>query len=78
MSERWDRFSWFGTQWVCKDGRLSTDTAAIGGTISVALNIMEAVTVAVSEPRLNLQRGRWSDATQYYQWWVRAPGEPTE
>jgi len=39
--------------------------------MAVALNILEAVSIAVSEPRLNLQRGKWGDATQYYQWWER-------
>lgn len=67
LSERWDRFSWFGTQWVTQQHRLSTDTAAIHEKISSSLNILEAITIAVSEPRLNLQRGRWGDAKQYYQ-----------
>jgi len=36
-------------------------------SVAGVLNIMEAVAIAVSEPRLNLQRGRWGEATQYYQ-----------
>lgn len=71
LSERWDRFSWFGTQWVTKARELSTDTAAINQTVDSALNTLEAVSIAISEPRLNLQRGRWSDATQYFQYWDR-------
>lgn len=67
LAERWDRFSWFGTQWVTQQHQLSTDTAGIHETMASALNILEAVTIAVSEPRLNLQRGRWGDAKQYYQ-----------
>jgi len=31
--------------------------------------LLEAVAVAIAEPRLNLQRGRWAGATQYFQWW---------
>lgn len=69
LSERWNRFSWFGTQWVTNQRSLSTDTAAIHPSVEVALNIMEAVSIAIGEPRLNLQRGRWSNATQYFQYW---------
>jgi hypothetical protein len=32
---------------------------------------MEAVSIAISEPRLNLQRGRWSDSTKYFQYGKR-------
>lgn len=68
LSERWNRFSWFGTQWVTKQNELSTDTASLHQSIEAALNILEAVSIAIAEPRLNLQRGKWSDATQYYQY----------
>tara|TARA_B100000614_G_C14314453_1_gene397680 strand:+ start:109 stop:591 length:483 start_codon:yes stop_codon:yes gene_type:complete len=68
LSERWNRFSWFGTQWVTKAGELSVDTARTSQSLELTLNILEAVVIAVSEPRLNLQRGRWGEATQYYQW----------
>ncbi|MBK5186108.1 GIY-YIG nuclease family protein [Paraburkholderia domus] len=71
LSERWDRFSWFGTQWVTVKHYLSNDTAAVHQTVEAALNMLEAVSIAIAEPRLNLQRGRWSDATQYYQYWDR-------
>jgi hypothetical protein len=78
LSERWNRFSWFGTQWVTQRHELSTDTAAVHQTVEAALNMLEAVSVAISEPRLNLQRGRWGDTTQYFQWWERAGEEPEE
>ena len=32
LAERWNRFSWFGTQWVTQQHQLSTDTAAIHET----------------------------------------------
>jgi hypothetical protein len=67
LVERWDRFSWFGTQWVTKQHKLATDTAQVHQKMPKALNILEAVTIAIAEPRLNLQRGRWGDAEQYYQ-----------
>lgn len=69
LSERWDRFSWFGTQWVTQQHVLSVDTAAVHQTVEAALNMLEAVAVAIAEPRLNLQRGRWPNSTQYFQRW---------
>jgi hypothetical protein len=71
LSERWNRFSWFGTQWVTQQHRLSADTAAVHETVEATLNTLEAVSVAISEPRLNLQRGRWGNAVQYFQFWDR-------
>jgi hypothetical protein len=78
LSERWNRFSWFGTQRVTKGHTLSTDTARITETVEGVLNILEAVAISVAEPRLNLQRGRWGDATQYFQWWEDAEPEEDE
>lgn len=75
LSERWDRFSWFGTQWVTKQHQLSADTAAVHETVEAALNMLEAVAIAIAEPRLNLQRGRWGDAKQYFQWWQKDDDE---
>lgn len=67
LSERWNRFSWFGTQWVTKQGVLSADTSSLKADVAQVLNILEAISTAISEPRLNLQRGKWSMAKQYYQ-----------
>lgn len=69
LADRWDRFSWFGTQWVTKSGELSADTDKINVGIEVAMNVLEAVSIAIAEPRLNLQRGKWGEATQYFQWY---------
>jgi hypothetical protein len=77
LSERWNRFSWFGTQWVTREHRLSSDTAEVHATVEAALNTLEAISIAISEPRLNLQRGRWSDATQYFQY-TEGQGEDDE
>jgi len=69
LSERWNRFSWFGTQWVTQANELSKDTAGVGQkSVEAAMNMLEAVSIALGEPRLNLQRGKWGDATQYYQY----------
>ena len=67
LTERWDRFSFFGTQWVTQKHELSIDTGRVTESITVVLNVMEAISIAISEPRLNLQRGRWGEAKQYYQ-----------
>jgi hypothetical protein len=67
LADRWDRFSWFGTQWVTQQHLLSNDTAALHEDVSKVLNILEAVSIAIAEPKLNLQRGRWGDAKQYFQ-----------
>lgn len=49
LSERWDRFSWFGTQWVTLKHELSVDTAAVHETVEATLNLLEAVVVAISD-----------------------------
>jgi hypothetical protein len=54
------------------------DTQAVHDSTEVALNVLEAITIAISEPRLNLQRGRWGDAQQYFQWWLGAGDEESE
>ncbi len=75
LSERWNRFSWFGTQRVTKQGLLSADTSKLSGDVASVLNTLEAISIAISEPRLNLQRGKWSSSTQYFQY---CPDELTE
>jgi hypothetical protein len=75
LSERWDRFSWFGSRWVTQAGSLSMDTVSIGGSATEILDTLEALSIAIAEPRLNLQRGRWGEAQQYYQWWARGDDE---
>ena len=67
LAERWDRFSWFGTLWVTAANKLSVDAVAPPIATADALNVMEAVAIAIAEPRLNLQRGRWGSAKQYVQ-----------
>ena len=83
LSERWDMFSWFGmlqplavaakkamkAQGDIRD--LYRPKKELKVAPSVALDMLEAVSIAISEPRLNFQRGKWKSigATQYYQWW---------
>ena len=79
LAERWDRFSWFGVRWVKRDGTLSNDNMIAHTDTKNALNVMEAVAIAISEPRLNLQRGNWKSAKaqQYFQV-VSVQEEPLE
>lgn len=67
LSERWNRFSWFGTQWVTKKDKLSAENAKVAADVPIALNILESMAIAISEPRLNLSRGRWGKVEQFYQ-----------
>ena len=74
-SERWDRFSWFGVQGVTKTGELTKfrEAPLSGVTRGQVLNLFEAVVIALSEPKLNLQRGKLSTyATQYSQRYYQA------
>jgi len=68
LSERWNRFSWFGTLWVRENSMLSADTNNLSATIAIGLDNLEAIVIAVSEPRLNLQRGKWGQAKKYFQY----------
>ena len=71
-SERWDRFSWFGLRGVTQSGKLTKlrKGPLAGVTRSQILKQFEGVMIALSEPRLNLQRGHWKGyATQYSQWY---------
>jgi hypothetical protein len=67
LSQRWKYFSWFGLCQVLKSGKLSKPDDGAQLSSSVALNQLEAIAIAISEPRLNLQRGRWDKCEQYYQ-----------
>lgn len=67
LAERWDRFSWFGMRRVKQDNTLLADAMGANTDVQTALNIMEAVAIAIAEPRLSLQRGKWGNAQQYLQ-----------
>ncbi|MBB3175417.1 hypothetical protein FHR90_003272 [Endobacter medicaginis] len=68
LADRWNRFSWFGLNGVTNSNVLHFDRRGVHITVKDALNVLEAVSTAISEPRLNLQRGRWSDTSQYFQY----------
>lgn len=69
LSERWNRFSWFGTRWVTGNQVLAAaDAEGVNIAIGTALNVLEAISIGISEPRLNLSRGRWEGAIKYFQY----------
>ena len=67
LALRWNRFSWFGTKRVKKKNKLSIDTDAAHPKTDRILDVLEAVAIAMAEPRLNLQRGNWGDTEQFFQ-----------
>lgn len=66
VADRWTKFSWFGTKFVKKDNNLSSDKASFQGNTSDALDHLEAVVLAVSEPPHNRQGGRFGSKVQQY------------
>ena len=69
LAERWQRFSWFGLDPVQgqKNHKRVVEKDPKGSDIPTMLNHIEGILIAVSEPRLNLQKGRFGAAQQFYQ-----------
>lgn len=53
-------------------GELSAESAVVSQSFEGLLNTLKDVSIAVSEPRLDLQRGKWGEATKYFRWWDHA------
>ena len=62
LSDRWDRFSWFGIRWVTKSGKLSEISQNVRPTASQAIEHMEAILIHAAEPPLNRQGGKFGSA----------------
>lgn len=69
LADRWTRFSWFGTLKVGKSGVLGNIPKGVNLQRADFLNILEAVAISISEPKLNRQGGSWGPAKEYFQWW---------
>lgn len=67
LAGRWDSFSWFGVIPVNPKNRRLRLNYKIAPKLNDVLNHMEATLIAVLEPALNLQRGRFGNAVQYVQ-----------
>lgn len=69
VSDRWTRFSWFGTRYVKANNQLSAEKENHQGGLEIALDHMEAIVLAVSEPPHNRQGGRFgTNVVQYLQY----------
>ena len=66
LSDRWDRFSWFGIRYVTKSGNLAKTTQKVRPTYSQAIEHLEAVLIHAAEPPLNRQGGRFGDSVKRY------------
>ena len=69
LSERWNRFSWFGTRTVSKMALAQSSKTSSSFEDKVVIATLEAVCIAIAEPRLNLRRGTWpKPIKQFYQY----------
>jgi hypothetical protein len=66
ISQRWKYFSWFGLCWVKNSNDLSEGAENKSVGMEIALDHLEAISIAISEPRLNLQRGSFGDECEQY------------
>jgi hypothetical protein len=70
LAHRWHYFSWFGLLTVNKSGRLSgwdAPSKRVSGTIQSALNEIEGVLIAATEPPFNKQGARFRGIARYRQ-----------
>jgi len=67
LAGRWDLFSWFGLRRVLPSGRLEEKKKPARPNLAITLNQIEAVLIAVAEPALNLQGGRYGRQRRYLQ-----------
>jgi len=65
LAERWSRFSWFGLLPV-RNGEINERYVIKQPNITTTLNQIEGILLSVSEPPLNLQRGRFGDNIEQY------------
>jgi hypothetical protein len=70
LSERWKLFSWFGmyavSNYQLEYEKNSSKSNTPTTSITIALNHIEAVLIASTEPPLNLKRGTWGNKVEKY------------
>ena len=66
LADRWTKFSWFGIRPVNADRSLKSEKQTVKPTIGDVLNHIEAILIAVAEPRNNLQGGRFGEHVNQY------------
>lgn len=67
LADRWNAFSWFGVIPVNPKSRRLRANYSIQPKLDDVLNHIEAILIAVIEPVMNLQRGRFGKAKRYLQ-----------
>lgn len=65
LSERWDRFSWFGLYGVSEGGKLIDSEIKL--SIEILIETLEALLIEALEPPLNRKRGDSVAAVEYLQ-----------
>ena len=69
LADRWNRFSWFGTRKVNKNGNLSKIPSKFRPEFLDAIEHIEAILIHAAEPPLNRQSGRFGESvTRYFQY----------
>ena len=66
LSDRWDRFSWFGVRRVTKAGSLAERPQKVRPSYMQAIEHMEAILIHAAEPPLNRQGGRFGESVIRY------------
>ncbi len=66
LSERWNRFSWFGLRAVRVNGQLAQYNQAVHASNRDVLNHIEAILIHSAEPQLNRQGGKFGDNIERY------------
>ncbi len=67
LSDRWRYVSWFGIRFVTvKDKQLSKSPGSRSIAIKSVLNHLEAISIAIAEPKMNLQRGKFGESVEHY------------
>ena len=66
LAGRWDSFSWFGVCQVLKDGALREPPASRQTRLDDILDVLEGVAIAIGEPPLNRQGGRFGRGIHSY------------
>ncbi len=79
LSERWNRFSWFGINRVLDGGGLAVDAGKAHTDNDAVLDHIEAILIHAAEPVQNRQGGRFGeDVTQFIQHRDERLGPTTE
>ena len=66
LSERWNRFSWFGLRRVIANGNLAKYNQDVHALNRDVLNHIEAILIHSAEPPLNRQGGKFGDNIERY------------